>query len=179
MQQQQAQERDRIGASSLLHLSRAMGQGRRVQYPMPMVRRWQLVLAGLVPVMCELNCGNDDKAEAEQVLARHFDALGHHAYETALADYDDQFFEEVTRTEWRDALASVEGKLGTFQRYSVNVRGLESRVTAGPGTYLKFQCQVTYARSTAEETFFLFRRTGSAKFKILAHQIDSMGLLSR
>lgn len=130
--------------------------------------------------MCVVACDNrDDKRDAEQVLVHYFDALAHQRYDAALASYDDSFFEDVSRLEWRSALMSVVDKLGTFQQYDISVRGLESRTTAGPGTYLKFKCTVIYSKHSSEETLYLFRRAGAARFKILGHQIDSPSLSSR
>jgi len=125
-----------------------------------------------------VGCAEDeDRRAAERVLVHHFDALVRRSYESALTDYDDRFYEGVTRSEWRSALADVVNKLGAFQRYDVSAFGLAYRKLAGPGTYLRFQCKVTYSKHTAEETFYLYRKQGSSKFKILGHQIDSDGLL--
>jgi hypothetical protein len=145
-----------------------------------MLRRSHRLAATLLPVLLLASCvGRDDRQEAEQVLAHHFDTLAHHGYDAALLDYDDLFFEDVTRTEWRNALSNVADKLGNVQGYDISVHGLESKTIAAPGTYLKYKCKVTYSKNTSEETFYLFRRAGAQRFKILGHQIDSSGLVSR
>ena len=142
--------------------------------------RCHLLVASLVPALCVVGCDiRDDKRDAEQVLVHYFDALAHQRYDAALADYDDLFFEDVSRLEWRSALMSVVNKLGTFQRYDMSVRGSASRTTASPGTYLKFKCTVFYSKHSSEETLYLFRREGAARFKILGHEIDSPSLSSR
>ena len=145
-----------------------------------MAFRWQLVTAGIVAMVWLPGCGlRGDKLEAEQVLVHYFDSRAHRSYGSALNDYDEQFFEDVTRADWGKALADVDNKLGPLKGYEIYVHGLESRITAGPGLYLKFKCKVEHAKQTSDETFFLYRRTGAAKFKILGHQIDSLGLLSQ
>ena len=145
-----------------------------------MLCRLLLFLACSLPMLPVVGCATQgDKQQAEQVLARHFDMRAHGAYDAALADYHDQFFEQVTRSEWRSALASVASKLGPFQRYDVLREQPEHRQIAGPGTYLKFNCKVTYSRHTSSETLYVLRKEGAAKFKILGHQIDSLGLASK
>ncbi|HKU37192.1 MAG TPA: hypothetical protein VJR89_03575 [Polyangiales bacterium] len=120
-----------------------------------------------------------DKQQAEQVLAHHFAARARGAYDAAFADYDELFFDHVTRSDWRAALSSVASKLGPVQSYEVVVTTAEQRQLAGPGSYLKYKCKVTYPKDTSLETFYLFRREGAAQFKILGHEIDSLGLLSK
>ncbi|HKP61856.1 MAG TPA: hypothetical protein VJV78_34230 [Polyangiales bacterium] len=145
-----------------------------------MLCRSQLLVACFLSLLTVVSCaGQSDKQQAEQVLARHFDMRAHSAYDAALADYDDRFFEQVTRSEWRSALASVASKLGPFQGYDVMVDERQQRQLAGPGTYLKYKCKVTYSKHSSMETLYLFRREGATKFKILGHQIDSLGLAQR
>lgn len=143
-----------------------------------MLCRRQLLVAGLALAPWVVACAQyDDKRAAEQVLVHHFDALARRSYENALADYHDRFFDDVSRHEWSSMLATVVDKLGTYQSYDVNAFGPAQRMLAGPGTYLRFQCKVKYAKHTSEETFYLYRKRGASKFKILGHQIDSEGLL--
>jgi hypothetical protein len=145
-----------------------------------MTLRWQRVTARLLVMLCLAGCGlSGDRLEAEQVLAHHFDAREHRKYESAVSDYDDLFFEAVSRVDWGKALADVDRKLGNLQHYDVSVHGLESRTTAGPGLYLKFKCKVSYPKHTSDETFFMYRRLGATRFKILGHEIDSLGLASQ
>jgi hypothetical protein len=141
-------------------------------------RASSLLVATTLGLLGVIGCGaHDDKQDAARVLDHHFDALAHERYDAALADYDDRFFIDTTRAEWRNALASVTAKIGRVQRYDVTVDGIEGKQTAGPGTYLKFKCKVTYAKHTSEETFYLFRREGATQFRILGHEIDSKGLV--
>jgi hypothetical protein len=139
--------------------------------------RRPLRVASLAIVCCLVGCAQaEDRRTAELVLGRHFDALRHRRYEAALANYDKHFFTEVTRAEWQHGLAAVVEKLGTFRSYEVSGFGPTGKRLAGPGTYLRFVCQVTYAKSISEETFYVFRKQGKSKFKIIGHQIDAEGL---
>ena len=145
-----------------------------------MLCRSQLLVVCFLSLLAVVSCATQsDKQQAEPVVARHFDMRAHSAYDALLADYDDRFFEHVTRSEWRSALASVAGKLGPFQGYEVMVDEPERRQIAGPGTYLKYKCKVTYSKHSSMETLYLFRKEGATKFKILGHQIDSLGLSSK
>lgn len=139
--------------------------------------RGVLRVASLAIAFCLVGCAPaEDRRAAEQVLGRYFDALQHRRYEAALANYDKHFFTEVTRAEWQHGLASVVEKLGTFRSYEVSGFGPTGKRLAGPGTYLRFVCQVTYAKNISEETFYMFRKQGRTRFKIIGHQIDAEGL---
>jgi hypothetical protein len=142
-----------------------------------MLRRRQFLVASLFLATCAVGCSDSKEKElAERVLDHHFDALKRRAFESALADYDNEFFTDVTRTEWRVALSSVVDKLGAFRSYEINSSGLAYKKVAGPGSYLRFQVAVTYAKYPSEEVFYLFRKKDSTKYKIVGHQIDADGL---
>lgn len=141
-----------------------------------MLCRRQVLVASLALASIVGGCAGKDEKAAALVLDHHFDALQRRAFESALADYDRHFFSEVTRSEWRAALASVIDKLGVFRSYKITSSGMAYKQVAGPGQYLRFECLVTYAKHTAEETFYLVRKQGGTQFKIVGHQIDADGL---
>ncbi|HTU63607.1 MAG TPA: hypothetical protein VMF89_34325 [Polyangiales bacterium] len=142
-----------------------------------MLRRRQFLVASFALTFSVMGCAAAaEKKVAALCLDRHFSALKSRTFETALADYDKHFFSEVTRAEWRVALVSVVDKLGSFQRYKITSSGLSSKEVAGPGYYLRFQLAVTYSKHPSDETFYLFRKEGSKRYKIVGHQIDADGL---
>jgi len=142
-----------------------------------MLRRRQLLVASLACTSFGVGCADaGEKEAAEQVLDRHFNALKSRTFEAALADYDDHFFTETSRAEWRVALASVVDKLGTFRSYEITSSGVAYKQLAGPGSYLRYLVAVSYSKHPSEETFYLFRKQGSTQFKIVGHQIDADGL---
>ena len=142
-----------------------------------MLRRRQFLVASLVLTSFGVGCaGAKEEEAAEQLLDRHFNALKSRTFEAALSDYDDHFFSGVSRTEWRAALASVVDKLGTFRSYKITSSGLAYKQVAGAGSYLRYLVAVTYSKHPSEEIFYLFRKQGSANFKIVGHQIDADGL---
>jgi hypothetical protein len=55
------------------------------------------------------------KKDAEAVLTRHFQTIATNGYDTAMADYGTQFFQETTSDEWTKALTKLSEKLGTYQ----------------------------------------------------------------
>lgn len=142
-----------------------------------MLCRRQFLVASLALTAIVVGCAYaKDNEAAINCLDRHFGALKSRTFETALADYDKHFFSDVTRVEWRAALVSVVDKLGTFRSYKVTSSGLSYKQVAGPGSYLRFQVAVTYAKHPSDETFYLFRKEGSTQYKIIGHQIDAEGL---
>lgn len=142
-----------------------------------MLFRRQLCAAGLALALFVVGCTRDpDRTAAEQLLDQHFDALKHRTYEAALKNYDKHFFSEVSRPEWQHGLATVVDKLGTFRSYDVGTFGMAFKKVAGPGKYVRLVCTVTYSKHTSEETFYMFRKQGSTRFKIVGHQIDADAL---
>lgn len=142
-----------------------------------MLRRRQFLVASFALTAFVVGCAHaKEKEVAEKCLDRHFAALKSRTFEAALADYDNQFFSEVTRAEWRVALTSVVEKLGSFRSYKVTSSGLSYKQVAGPGSYLRYQVAVTYSKHPSDETFYLFRKEGSTQYKIVGHQIDADGL---
>jgi hypothetical protein len=142
-----------------------------------MLSRRQLLVAGIALALCVGSCTkNEDRIAAERLLDHHFDALKRRAFDAALSDYDKHFFSEVTRPEWQAALASVVDKLGPFRSYDIDTFGMAFKKVAGPGKYLRLVCTVSYAKHTSEEIFYVYRKEGSSRFKIVGHQIDSDAL---
>lgn len=142
-----------------------------------MLFRRQFLIASLALACCAVGCTKSaDRLGAERLLDRHFDALRRGTFHSALADYHKAFFSEVTPPEWQSALASVVDKLGTFRSYDIKTFGIAFKKVAGPGKYLRVVCTVTYSKHFAEETFYMFRKERSSKFKIVGHQIDSDAL---
>jgi hypothetical protein len=110
-------------------------------------------------------------------VAHHFAAVAAHQYDSALADYGEEFFAKVSREEWPKTLAQVEAKLGTFQKYEVAGWHMKSQFgTSGSGTRVELECRVAYARYAAEEKFVLFRTDDDQPFQIVKHGISSEGL---
>jgi hypothetical protein len=123
-------------------------------------------------------CGmQKSRADAEKIVARHFDKVRDRAYDGALADYDDEFFSVVSRDEWARRLGQVEAKLGPFQSYTVAEWNVNSKFGTGAGgTYVTLTCNVAYANYTAVEQMVLYRAKSDDDFKILRHGINSEGL---
>ena len=141
------------------------------------LHRRTFLVASLVLASFAARCAErEEKQVATSALDRHFGALQRRSFEAALANYDDHFFTQTTRSEWRNALASVVEKLGTFRKYEILASGLTYKKVAGPGAYLRYRVAVTYSKSPSIETFYLFRREGDSGYRIVGHQIDAEAL---
>jgi hypothetical protein len=125
-------------------------------------------------------CGfTQGKKDAEAVLTRHFQTIATNAFETAMADYGTQFFQKTTKQEWTKALTKLDGKLGTYQSYTVTTwRVFKNAGTTGAGTTVLLQCEVTYSKHTATESFTLFKGVLDSDYKIIGHNINSTALLT-
>jgi hypothetical protein len=135
----------------------------------------------LIPVSLMLaGCGFvQGKKDAEALLTRHFQAVSTNGFDTALDDYSPQFFQKTTKEEWRKALTKLNEKLGVYQSHSVTGwRVFKNATPSGAGTTVLLQCEVTYTKHPATESFTLFKGFGESDYKIVRHQINSTGLLT-
>jgi len=125
-------------------------------------------------------CGvNKSKQDAEKVLTRHFQTVSTNGYNAALEDYGSQFFRVTTKEEWSKALAQLTSKLGTYQSHAITGWRAFTKVgTSGSGRTVTLQCQVTYSKHSAQETFTLFKGATDSDYKIIRHEIDGAALLT-
>ena len=125
-------------------------------------------------------CGfTQGKKDAEAVLTRHFQTIATNGFDTAMADYGTQFFQKTTKDQWAKALTKLSDKLGSYQSHTVTGwRMFKKAGTTGAGTTASLQCQVTYSKHTATESFTLFKGVGDSDYKILGHNINSTALLT-
>jgi hypothetical protein len=125
-------------------------------------------------------CGfMQSKKDAEAVIARHFQTIATNGFAAAMADYGSQFFQNTTKDEWTKALTKLSGKLGTYKSYTVtNWRVFKNASTTGVGTTVSIQCEVTYSKHSATESFTLFKSVSDSDYKIIGHHIDSTALLT-
>src|SRR5881394_2213187 len=116
-------------------------------------------------------CGfTQGKKDAEAVLARHFQTIATNGFDTAMADYGATFFQKTTKEEWTKALTNLSSKLGTYQSHTVTgSRVFKNAGLTGAGTTVSLQCQVTYSKHSATESFMLFKSVSDSDYKILGH----------
>ena len=135
-----------------------------------------LALASVLSGGCGFTQG---KKDAEAVLARHFETIATNGFDTAMADYGATFFQKTTKDEWTKALTKLSSKLGTYQSHTVTGwRVFKNAGLTGAGTTVSLQCQVTYSKHSATESFMLFKGVSDSDFKILGHNINSTALLT-
>ena len=136
----------------------------------------------ILSLSCALlaGCGFiQSKKDAEKVLARHFQTLATNGYDAALADYSSEFFRVTPKETWAKALRGTNNKLGTYQSHTITTWNVfKNAGTGGSGTTVSIQCDVTYSKYSATESFKLFKGIGDSDFKIISHKINSTGLLT-
>jgi hypothetical protein len=119
------------------------------------------------------------KKDAEAVLTRHFQTIATNGFGLAMADYGAQFFQKTTKDEWTRALTKLSSKLGTYQSHTItNWRVFKNAGLTGAGTTVSLECQVTYSRHPATESFTLFKGVMDSEYKIVGHNINSTALLT-
>src|SRR5438552_6778731 len=135
-----------------------------------------LALASVLSGGCGFTQG---KKDAEAVLARHFQTIATNGFDTAMAGYGATFFQKTTKEEWTKALTKLSSKLGTYQSHTVTGwRVFKNAGMTGAGTTVSLQCQVTYSKHSATESFMLFKGVSDSDYKILGHNINSTALLT-
>src|SRR2546425_9089132 len=114
-------------------------------------------------------CGfMQSKTDAEKVLARHFQTIATNGYDTAMMDYGSLFFQKTTTNEWTKALEKLHAKLGAYQSHSTaSWRIFKNAGATGAGTTVSLQCQVTYSKHSATESFTLVRGLTDSDYKIV------------
>ena len=119
------------------------------------------------------------KQDADKVLTKHFQALSTNSFDIALSDYGGQFFQNTTKEQWSKVLSRLTEKLGTYQSHTITGwRAFTKAGTFGSGTTVMLQCQVTYSKHSAQETFTLFKGVTDSDYKIIEHKIDGAALLA-
>jgi len=135
-----------------------------------------LALASVLSGGCGFTQG---KKDAEAVLARHFQTIATNGFDTAMADYGATFFQKTTKEEWTKALTKLSSKLGTYQSHTLTGwRVFKNAGMTGAGTTVSLQCQVTYSKHSATESFMLFKGVSDSDYKILGHNFNSTALLT-
>jgi hypothetical protein len=141
----------------------------------------RLVAVLLLAIACALlgGCGfGQSKKDADTVLTRHFQTIATNGYASATADYGSQFFQSTTKEAWGKTLDRLTTKLGTYQSHTITGwRVFKKAGTRGAGTTVSVQCQVTYTKHSARESFTLFKGVTDSDYKIIGHQIDGAALL--
>ena len=133
------------------------------------------LLAGAVPTGCGVG---EDKGEAEYFAGSFFETVKVKDFDTVLTFYSPKFFEKTPREEWRQALRSMNAKLGDLQEYRLvgwNFRKYYG--TTGSGTYFELRYRVSYATYPADETLTIFKPLVGGELQILGHNINSEGFL--
>jgi hypothetical protein len=125
-------------------------------------------------------CGfTQDKKDAEEVVARHFQTISTNGFDAAMADYGAPFFQKITKEEWAKALTKVSSKLGAYQSYRITSWRINKNAkTTGAGTTVTLQCEVIYSKHTATETFTVFKGLSDSDYKIFGQNINSTALLT-
>jgi hypothetical protein len=137
-----------------------------------------LQCAALILGLALTGCGiRETKSEAEAFVAAHFQSLRAKDFNKALDSYTPQFFANMPKEEWEKMLPRVQEKLGEYQSHQISGWNMQKKAGTGAGTYVTLKCVVQYARYPAQEELTVFRPPGGGGFKILAHQINSAGLL--
>ena len=154
----------------------------KLRYHYPMKISISHILPALVAAASLALAGcsfTQSKKDAEAVLTRHFQTVATNGFDTAMGDYSTQFFQKTTKDEWTKALTKLSGKLGTYQSHTVTGwRVFKKTGAIGAGTTVSLQCQVTYSKHTATESFTLFKGILDSDYQIIGHNINSTALLT-
>lgn len=142
--------------------------------------RINLAAWGIICCALLAGCGlGQSKKAAENVVARHFQAIATNGYAAAVADYGSQFFQKTTREQWIEMQAKMGAKLGDYVSHTTRLRKLHRKTgTSGSTTTVVLSCEVTYSKHAATETFTLVKGLLDGDFKIIGHNVNSAGFLS-
>lgn len=138
-----------------------------------------LILILLVSIATS-GCGiSSDKAAAENVAAKFFEAVRSKDFDTAITFYSPKFFELNPNVDWLKVLKGVNNKLGDLETYKLvgwhinRYHGITEN-----GTYCELKYEVSYSKYPATETLTLFKPATGGEFKIVRHDINSFYLIT-
>lgn len=133
-------------------------------------------LAALVVSGCGLG---QEKGKAEEVASGYFERVKQKDFEGALDFYSPKFYQATPREKWLELLGKFNGKLGDLKQYKLVGWNFKKWAGSGgtSGTYWQLQYQTTYSKHPAQETLMVFKPLRGGEFKIIAHNINSEGLL--
>lgn len=114
------------------------------------------------------------KQDCEKLIRHHFLALSTNNFDEVFLDYGSQFFLTTAKSEWSNALARANERLGPYQRHTIASWQISSGAGSfGSGTKVVIKCHVIYSSNATQETFTLLKGSTDPGFKIVGHQITS------
>ncbi len=135
-----------------------------------------LLIGGLI-TGCSIS---GDKADAESVATSVFEAVRNKTFDTAMTFYSYRFFEKTSEAEWLQILKTINVKLGDLQTYELTSWKVNKSTGVGTvqsGTMCEMVYDVAYSKYSATETLNIFKPATGGEFKILGHNINSIGLI--
>ena len=118
------------------------------------------------------------KPQAEAVAQKYFAAMKEGKVEDVLDLYAKEFYEDTPREKWKGMLRSMNKKLGNVR--SCELTGWSIKTVTGTGnsgTYVTLTYAVHYENSAGAETFQMYKPSFWNSTRIVAHTVDSEGLL--
>jgi hypothetical protein len=112
---------------------------------------------------------------AKATTAKYFQAYSQNDWDTALALYSPEFFQQTPKDQWRGQLPLVAAKLGDYQGHQL----VGWRYMMGKNGNLVLNYQVNYTRGQANETFTFLGNGDGKQILISGHQIHSPALLKQ
>lgn len=140
--------------------------------------RFLLFLILLVSIATFGCSKNSDVTNAEKVANNLFEAIKNKDFDTAITFYSPKFFELNPNVNWLEVLINKTNKLGDLSTYELKGWSITNAFgTLESGTYVELKYSVTYSRYPGTETLTLLKSSTGGELGIVAHSINSIGLL--
>jgi hypothetical protein len=139
------------------------------------------VASSIVGCVLFSGCGlGKAEKDAENVVARHFQAIATNGYAEAVAEHAPQAFQKMTREQWIEKEPEFYDKLGTYVRHKTRFDRLQKTGgSSGSTTVVLLTCQVEYSKHSATEYFTLLKGPTDRDFKIVGHTFSSVAFLKK
>jgi hypothetical protein len=118
-----------------------------------------------------------DTAGAQEVAKRMFESRRAHNQEAAMAQYSPQFFAATPAPKWVAMLDGVQTRLGELEAFELAQWNVRTNIGTNGGTFYQLIYRVKYARYSATEAVTLYKPFWGGDMRIVAHHINSEGLL--
>ncbi len=115
--------------------------------------------------------------EMQAHAEKYFTAVQAGDVEAVLVLYDPDFYAATPRAEWARLLTRISEKLGKMQFHKLLGWRAHTQIGTGSGRFLELTYEVMYEKYPAQELIVVRRGLTGGAPAIIAHNINSRGLL--
>jgi len=111
----------------------------------------------------------NQQVEAEAMLDRLYASIEKQDWNTALSLYGKDFYEQVSKQEWKETLQALRSDLGHIKKRTVNFTQRDAKYRYD--AYI-FSFNVQYEKGRTRDLITIYKAVAGKNLYIVAHKID-------